>query len=99
MTLDTGASVFLMLPRDTIRRLGLTFFRQAPVEFAKDTTQLVNVYVAAVSWHDRIRNVPVFESERQHLLGMGMLEGSRLTIDTQVGGNVIIEEMQPEGCF
>ena len=98
VTLDTGASVYLMLPRETIHRLGLTFLRQTPVEFANDTTQQINVYVAAVSWHRKTHNVPVFESNRQSLLGMGLLEGSRLTVDARAGGDVIIEEIESDGA-
>ena len=93
VTVDTGASVHLMLPRETIQRLGLTFFRQQPMEFANDSIQAINVYIAAVSWHEENLTVPVFESNHQSLPGMGLLEGSRIAVDAWEGGDVIIEEV------
>lgn len=54
----------------------------------------LGVYDARVLWRGRERFVPVYEAEGDPLVGMSLLRGSRLTIEVEPGGDVVIEDLQ-----
>ena len=90
--MDTGFTGDLVLPRDTIGRLGLSFVGRRSVILASGERDVADAFAAAVHWRGRRRNVIVLDSSSEFLLGMSLLEGSRITMDVQVGGSVVIEE-------
>ncbi|MBA2345915.1 MAG: hypothetical protein H0V83_12630 [Rubrobacter sp.] len=49
-------------------------------------------YEGRVLWHGAVRSVAVIGAEGQPLIGMEMLRGSRLTLDAEPGGEVLVEE-------
>ena len=53
----------------------------------------LNVWLAQVLWHERIRTVHILESEGVPLLGTRLLAGSRMTAQFRSGGEVLIEEL------
>ena len=57
--------------------------------------RLVNfeAYVATVQWHGEEHEVAVLRSEGKPFVGMSLLDGSRLTIDVRIGGEVTIDEV------
>ena len=93
--LDTGFTGYLTLPEAVIDALGLVSEGQRPVTVASGREESLEYYTAWVSWQGRLYEVGVFQSIDQPLLGMELLNGSRITIDAWEGGDVIIEEVSP----
>ena len=91
-TVDTGFTGGLALPGDTIERLRLTFYGRRPANQASGVG-MFDIYGALVSWHGEHRPVLVYKTNGEPLVGMTLLEGSRLTVDARKDGDVIIEEM------
>lgn len=89
--IDTGFNGWLSLPESTIKELGLTYLGQRPAVQANGEAQLFRIYGVLVSWDGDQRAVLVHQAEGTPLVGMGLLKGSRLTMDVQEGGDVIIE--------
>ncbi len=91
VTVDTGFSAHLTLPSETIKKLGLIYMDVRPAMLANGEVRAFPIYPARVSWNGMGRQVPVFESESQPLLGMALLWDSRLTIEAWAGGEVTIQ--------
>lgn len=94
-TVDTGFTGELTMPFHVIARLGLALGGSNSVVFADGRSERLDYYYANVVWHGRIARVAVYPSEGDPLVGMDMLRGSRLTVDSWEGGAVAIEEPQP----
>ncbi len=92
-TVDTGFTGWLALPEDTIQELELTRYGQRPASQASGEASMYSIYGALVSWHGEGRPVLVHQITGTPLIGMALLEGSRLTVDAQEGGDVIIEKI------
>ncbi len=93
--LDTGFTGYLTLPPESIRQLGLTSIGQRTFELANGELFEFAAYLAMVSWHGRLRDVLVLQSDSVPLLGMTLLWGSRVTVDALDDGEVIIEALPP----
>jgi len=91
--LDTGFTGHLMLPHDVIQRIGLEYGGRRSVILASGEVIGINAYTAIVSWDGRRRDVIVLESTSESLLGMSLLQGSRVTLDVLAGGDVLIEQI------
>ncbi len=89
---DTGFTGWLALPGDTIEELELTRYGQRPANQAGGIG-IFTIYGALVSWHGEHRPVLVHQNSGEPLVGMALLEGSRLTVEASDGGVVIIEEI------
>ena len=94
-TVDTGFNGWLTLTESTITELGLTYHGQRPAAVASGQESMFDLYGALVDWHGQLRSVVVHKSESAPLLGMAMLEGSRLTVEAMACGSVTIEEIGP----
>ena len=51
----------------------------------------VDYYVGRVFWNDAFRQVGIFQTVDQSLLGMQLLKDSRITIEAWDGDGVVIE--------
>ena len=91
-TVDTGFTGGLALPEDTIEELGLTLYGRRPANHASGVG-MFEIYGALVSWHGEYRPVLVHKTSGEPLVGMALLENSRLTVDAREDGNIVIEEM------
>ena len=91
-TVDTGFTGGLALLENTIEELGLTFYGRRPANQVSGVG-MFDIYGALVSWHGEHRPVLVYKTSGGPLVGMALLEGSRLTVGTREDGDVIIEEM------
>lgn len=93
--LDTGFTGDLSLPPSAIQRLCLPNLGPRSFALADGTRTLMNSYSGRVFWHEQPIEVVVVQSDGVPLIGMGLLWGSRVTLEAMSGGNVIIEELQP----
>ena len=94
---DTGFTGWLAMPGETIERLGLTPYGQRPANQASGDVEMFDIHSALVLWHDALRAVPVHRAEGTPLIGMSLLSGSRLIVDSWEGGDVVIEEVANAG--
>ena len=93
VVLDSGFTDYLSMPPDDIKRLGLVPDREAQVTLADGTRVACKTYNAVVYWHDRRLEVRVLELGVQPLLGMRLLNGSRVGMDVAEGGPVSVEPL------
>lgn len=93
--LDTGFSGYLTVPSESIRRLALPSVGRRSFELASGELFEFRAYLTTVSWHGRMHDVLVLQSDSVPLLGMTLLWGSRVTLDALSDGEVIIEEISP----
>ena len=91
--IDTGFTAALIMPPNVIRALGLQYQGQRRLRFANGRQQRVRLFIGFIEWHGQVTRASVHEMNSKPLLGMGLLAGSRLTIENVSGGNVIIEEL------
>ena len=91
--IDTGFTEWLALPRERIAGLGLTVRGAQSIVLADGTEMTFPVYWATVRWHGARLPVPVLAIGSGALIGMGLLEGSRMTLDVAEDGPVRIEPM------
>jgi clan AA aspartic protease len=90
---DTGFSEALAVPQTYVVALGLVFLHTSQMELADAVTAQLHAYEAWVDWHGARVPVQVHAAEGKPLLGMGLLAGSRLTIDVTQGGAVTVEPL------
>ena len=91
--IDTGFSGFLTLPSDIIVTLGLGWEGRDVATLGDGTSCTFDVYLAIVIWDGQYREVYVNESETVPLLGMKLLRGYDLRLQTIEGGSVAIEAL------
>ena len=91
--LDTGFDGYLSLPADIIHRLMLEPEPPVIVTLADGQQVGWRAWDGQVLWHGHVRNILILVSDETPLLGMELLEGSQLTIQVRIGGNVLIEEL------
>jgi clan AA aspartic protease len=91
--IDTGFDGFLSLPSEIIVRLRLPWTISNPATLGDGSEVLFDFYTGTVIWDGQYRTIDIAESETEPLLGMAMLYGYRLQIDTVEGGVVKIEAL------
>jgi clan AA aspartic protease len=91
---DTGYNGHLTLPQSVISSHGLASSGKLRAMLADGTIVSMNTYIAEIQWFDTLRKVVVTEAEGGPLIGMGLLEGSRMILDVTENGRVIIESLE-----
>ncbi len=91
--IDTGFSGFLTLPSDIISALSLSWEGRDVATLGDGTSCTFEVYLAIVIWDGQYREIYVNESETFPLIGMRLLRGYDLRIQTIEGGTVAIEAL------
>jgi clan AA aspartic protease len=91
--IDTGFDGELMLSGALIAALGLASLGTYHANLAHGKRTILKYYEATVMWHGRRRRIEVLESGGVSLLGMELLQGSRLILDVAPTGSVTIEEL------
>ena len=92
---DTAFTAYLTLPAESISELGLIQRGEQMAELASGAVGRFPVYAGLTRWNGQDRLTPILESDSEPLLGMAMLWGSRLTVDAEDGGDVVIEALSP----
>jgi clan AA aspartic protease len=91
--IDTGFTGFLSLPSAIITALDLPWSASDIATLGDGSETLFDLYTATVIWDGQYREIYVAESETEPLLGMSLLYGYRLLIDTIEGGIIKIESL------
>jgi len=94
--IDTGFTGFLTLPTFLIVSLGLAWRGQAQAMLGDGSLHLFDVYVATIIWDGHARSVETDAAETTPLIGMGLLYGHDLRIQTIEGGRVTIEALRTQ---
>ena len=95
--LDTGYNGDLTLPQDVIQQLGLVLLGRRSVTLANGESVVLNAYLGTVAWHGLQRQVVILQTDEEPLLGMSLLQESRVTLEVWNDGGVIIEDRQRFG--
>lgn len=91
--IDTGFTGFLSLPSAIIAALDLPWSASDIVTLGDGSETLFDLYIATVIWDGEYREIYIAESETEPLLGMSLLYGYRLQVDTIEGGSVKVEPL------
>ncbi len=91
--IDTGFSGFLTLPANMIDALDLTWKGRDVATLGDGNSCIFDVYIATVIWDGQYRKIDINESETVPLIGMRLLRGYDLRIQTIEGGIVMIEAL------
>jgi clan AA aspartic protease len=88
--IDTGFTGALTLPSAIIAELELRWFTQQEGVLGDGSRRTFDVYGGTVIWDGQLRTVEVNASETAPLVGMSLLEGYELRVQTVQGGSVAI---------
>jgi clan AA aspartic protease len=90
---DTGFTDYLTVTRDVVDAPGLRFRESMAFELADGQLGMFDLYECSVWWHGSIRDVLVGVAQGVSLVGMALLEGSRVEIDVVADGGVRIMQL------
>ena len=91
--IDTGFTGFLSLPSSIIAELELPWSYRDRATLGDGSETLFDVHDANVIWDGQFREIEINSADTDPLLGMKMLRGYRLQVDTVQGGLVTIEAL------
>jgi clan AA aspartic protease len=91
--IDTGFTGFLSLPIATIRELELSWSYRDRATLGDGSEVLFDIYDGMVIWGGQYREIEINAAETEPLIGMSLLRGYRLQVDTVKGGLVTISEL------
>jgi clan AA aspartic protease len=91
--IDTGFSGFLTLPSGIISILELSWEGRDVATLGDGTFCTFEVYIGQVIWNGEYREIYINESETVPLIGMQLLRGYELRIQTIEGGTVTVEAL------
>ena len=88
--IDTGFTGFLSIPSSMIAELELPWSYRDRATLGDGSETLFDVHDANVIWDGHFREIEINSADTDPLLGMKMLRGFRLQVDTVQGGVVTI---------
>lgn len=91
--IDTGFTGFLTLPLSVLSRLNLQAYRREAGTLGDGSTCIFDVYRGLVIWDGELRQIDINASETAPLVGMSLLYGYRMQLDTIEGGAVVIQSL------
>lgn len=91
--IDTGFTGFLSLPISIITEIELSWNYRDRATLGDGSEVLFDIYDAMVIWGGQYREIEINAAETEPLLGMSMLRGYRLQVDTVQGGLVTIAQL------
>ncbi len=92
--IDTGYTGFLSLPSKIITELNLSWRGIDRGTLGDGSEVTFEVYAAKVIWDGEYRDIPINEAETDPLVGMSLLYGYDLHIQTVQGGIVTIKLLE-----
>jgi clan AA aspartic protease len=90
---DTGFNGFLTLSSSVVAALALPFLNYFRAGLADGSRVRLEVYAATVVWDGAEREIEVFATGRDPLLGTSLLDGCDVSIQFTDGGLVTIERL------
>ena len=94
--IDTGFSGFLTLPSEIITTLGLAWKGRDIATLGDGSSCIFDVYIATVIWDGQYRIIDINGSETVPLIGMRLLKGYELRIQTIESGLVTVKVLMSE---
>ncbi|MEL6606211.1 MAG: clan AA aspartic protease [Cyanobacteria bacterium J06614_10] len=91
--IDTGFSGFLTLPSNIINTLSLNWKGRNVATLGDGASCIFDVYIATVIWDGQYQKIDINESATVPLIGMQLLRGYDLRIQTIEGGIVTVEAL------
>jgi clan AA aspartic protease len=91
--IDPGFTGFLTLPLAVLTSLSLRPYRREEGILGDGSTCIFDVYRGLVIWDGEFRKVDINASESTPLVGMSLLYGYRMQLDTIEGGIVTIQAL------
>ena len=91
--IDTGFTGFLSLPIAAIRELELSWSYRDRATLGDGSEVLFDIYDGMVIWGGQYREIEINAAETEPLIGMSLLRGYRLQVDTVQGGLITISEL------
>jgi clan AA aspartic protease len=91
--IDTGFTSFLSLPLSIITELGLPWHYRDIGTLGDESEVVFEIHKATVIWDGQNQVVDVAASDADPLVGMGLLYGFKLQIETVEGGRVTLEAL------
>lgn len=92
--IDTGYTGFLSLPSEIITELNLSWTGIDRGTLGDGSEVTFEVYAAKVIWDEEYRDIPINEAETDPLIGISLLYGYDLHIQTIEGGDVTIKLLE-----
>jgi clan AA aspartic protease len=92
--IDTGYTGFLSLPSEIITELNLSWTGIDRGTLGDGSEVTFEVYAAKVIWDGEYRDIPINEAETDPLVGISLLYGYDLHIQTVEGGSVTIKRLE-----
>jgi clan AA aspartic protease len=92
--IDTGYTGYLSLPSEIITELNLSWTGIDRGTLGDGSEVTFEVYAAKVIWDGEYRDIPINEAETDPLVGISLLYGYDLHIQTVEGGNVTIKLLE-----
>jgi clan AA aspartic protease len=92
--IDTGYTGYLSLPSEIITELNLSWTGIDRGTLGDGSEVTFEVYAAKVIWDGEYRDIPINEAETDPLVGISLLYGYDLHIQTVEGGNVTIKRLE-----
>jgi clan AA aspartic protease len=91
--IDTGFTGFLSLPQSLIDELELPWSYSDFATLCDGSKTLFDIHEASVIWDGQFREIEINSADTEPLLGISMLRGYRLEVDTIQGGLVTIKAL------
>lgn len=91
--IDTGFTGDIMLPPRIIQMIKPYYDGDVMTELADGSTMSTDAYIGNLLWHGVRKEVEIIEADGYPLIGMNLLRGSALNIQTVAGGSVRINKM------
>ena len=91
--IDTGFTGFLSLPITIINQLNLPWSYRDRGTLGDGSETIFDIYNATVIWDGQIKDIEVNAADTEPLIGMSLLYGYKLQINTIENGLVIIESL------
>jgi clan AA aspartic protease len=92
--IDTGYTGYLSLPSEIITELNLSWTGIDRGTLGDGSEVTFEVYAAKVIWDGEYRDIPINEAETDPLVGISLLYGYDLQIQTVEGGSVTIKQLE-----